>query len=690
MNWTPTRDKEKYGVVIYNFSGNNDSCIKLNVGDTVHIMEELGDWYFGYALLNKALRGIFPKSFIHIKECHVNKTRLVEEVTARSPPVTQEVTSVLREWGVLLKKLYVEDSDNFVLLRDTMIELIAFRNKILSGKQTVDELKQLKRRITFGIDRINVKLGLDLVVRDDQGNIINPAITSAVRLYRYHDEAVTQLQKNSESSGNSHSLRQKPHLSWTALITIKNIVIKVPEPSEISLGLFVGDASLGKEKPLSEAFVIPWTDSMYSGHTDLLLNLKCLFTDLRTSTLDESPVWLIGSVVRQGSMVTKEVDTKRTSSAPGKKDVSTDFMRRPFGVVIFDMTAIIKNQKQNVLDGYESKETEYLASFYQCGEKETLDMKKLLSARNENVRDNKIGTHGIWFTLELINGDLKQVRDDNPRYVSLRDVPVALHLGLSDVIMPGDVRNDLYITVLSGEFARGAKPSDRNVEVTVRVFNEKGFLIPGVIHQGCGKEPLNEYRSVTYYHENKPKWMETIKIALPIEEFKKSHVKFTFKHRSTNDVKDKNEKPFAMSFVKLMQDNGTTLNNTEHELIVYKIDSKKWHDNDTDYLKLNWRRHNAEEIVKTWQFGLAPSAKENFLISTTFCSTKLTQNEKLLGLLEWGWSGSKDSSALRTHLDRLRNVNSDELMVFLQDTLDVLFEILMNNSTDEDSDNQFM
>nr|XP_027221315.1 dedicator of cytokinesis protein 5-like [Penaeus vannamei] len=123
MNWTPARDKEKYGVAIYNFSGVNDSCIKLNVGDTVHILEELGGWYFGYALHNKALRGVFPKSFIQVRECIVDKTGLVEVVTARLPPIVQEVTAVLREWGMLLRKLYVDRSSNFILVKDTMLEL---------------------------------------------------------------------------------------------------------------------------------------------------------------------------------------------------------------------------------------------------------------------------------------------------------------------------------------------------------------------------------------------------------------------------------------------------------------------------------------------------------------------------------------------------------------------------------------
>lgn len=143
---------------------------------------------------------------------------------------------------------------------------------------------------------------------------------------------------------------------------------------------------------------------------------------------------------------------------------------------------------------------------------------------------------------------------------------------------------------------------------------------------GGGVQPINKYKSVIYYHEDKPQWFETFKVAIPIEEFKTSHLKFTFKHRSSNEAKDKSEKPFAMSFVKLMEENGTTLSNAKHNLIVYKIDHKKYEDQGVEYLKLASNESEIKEGSRIQVPGLTVSSKDSFIISSNICSTKLTQN----------------------------------------------------------------
>jgi len=168
---------------------------------------------------------------------------------------------------------------------------------------------------------------------------------------------------------------------------------------------------------------------------------------------------------------------------------------------------------------------------------------------------------------------------------------------------------------------------------------------------GGDSEPLSDFNSVVYYHEDKPRWHEIVKLAIPIEDFKGSHLKFMFKHRSSNETKDKNEKPFALSFVKLMQDNGTTLRDTLHELLVYKvcsmrflffyklnilykiqyivlqIDHKKFDCMDISYLSLASRKNELTETNNQISVpGLSLANKDLFIIQSNICSTKLTQN----------------------------------------------------------------
>lgn len=251
-------------------------------------------------------------------------------------------------------------------------------------------------------------------------------------------------------------------------------------------------------------------------------------------------------------------------------------------------------------------------------------------------------------------------------------------MGFPEVILPGDVRNDLYLTLINGEFSKGSKSTDKNVQVTVKVCNEHGVAIPGVITLGGGAPFIDEYRSVIYYHEDKPRWCETFKIAIPIEEFKLAHLKFTFKHRSSNEAKDKSEKPFALSYVRLMQRNGTTLQDTQHELLVYKLDHKKYEDNDTSYLKLPSTRAELIELNIDKKPVLGPltlTSKDTFLIGTNVCSTKLTQNVDLLGLL----NSTSRPTDLKESLSALMKVDGEEVVKFLQDVLDALFNILINN-----------
>lgn len=105
-----------------------------------------------------------------------------------------------------------------------------------------------------------------------------------------------------------------------------------------------------------------------------------------------------------------------------------------------------------------------------------------------------------------------QIKEEFPHLVH-GNIAFARKMGFPEVILPGDVRNDLYLTLVYGEFSKGTKTSDKNIEVSVAVCNEKGAIVPNVMALGAGAAMLDVYKSVIYYHEYKPKWNETFRVS---------------------------------------------------------------------------------------------------------------------------------------------------------------------------------
>nr|XP_012229897.1 PREDICTED: dedicator of cytokinesis protein 1 isoform X3 [Linepithema humile] len=666
MTMTWKRVKEQIGVAIYNFAHPTSYAICLTVGEVVQILEEYGDWYYGRSK-SKGTCGIFPKAYIHILQKSANTDNLVHEIT-----------NVLREWGHHWKHLYMTHSEHFRTMQQQILDAIGYRSKILSGTLTVDELKDMKRLATARIDTGNQLLGLDMVVRDEHGNVLHPEETSTIQLYYHHETAAERIRKASNDTKKKPHKPQVPVYSHIFFVSVRNFVCKMTEDVELLLTLYDGR----EMKAITENYVVSWSKEGLARDIDQLHNLRVLFTDLGSRDLTRDKVYLACYVIRVGGMEAKEPDHRRSSVAQinQNKSKGVENMRRPFGVAAMDITLFITGK----LEG--DVEQHHFIPFIHC-EKDSLDgiLRRIIAQKEANIQKhmngnitNITGGQGLWTSLKLLRGDPKQVRDENPHLV-LGNVAIARKMGFPEVILPGDVRNDLYLTLISGEFSKGSKSTDKNVEVTVKVCNEHGIAIPGVMTLGGGASPIDEYRSVIYYHEDKPRWCETFKIAIPIEEFKQAHLKFTFKHRSSNEAKDRSEKPFALSYVRLMQRNGTTLQDIQHELLVYKLEQKKYDESDISYFKLPSTRGELAELnlEKKPSFGtLTLSSKDSFLIATNICSTKLTQNVDLLGLLNW----ASHNTDLKESLAALMKVDGEEIVKFLQDVLDALFNILMSNS----------
>jgi dedicator of cytokinesis protein 3 len=76
--------------------------------------------------------------------------------------------------------------------------------------------------------------------------------------------------------------------------------------------------------------------------------------------------------------------------------------------------------------------------------------------------------------------------------------------------MPGDIRNDLFLTIERGEYERGGKSTAKNIEVSVCLFDSNGKALNQCLWSASGESCLN-YRSVVIYHNNSPYWFENLR-----------------------------------------------------------------------------------------------------------------------------------------------------------------------------------
>ncbi|XP_067937845.1 dedicator of cytokinesis protein 1-like [Watersipora subatra] len=663
------------------------------VGDTIYLLEEDGEWYRGYLINDRQVKGIVPKKYVHIKESTPIRIGNYESLSPQEPLIVQEITAVLREWGALVRLLFVNNKQkDYKLIREMMKQLMTLRRELMSKKLTKDDFGQKQLEATAKIDYGNMLLGLDLTVRDAEGGVINSENIGVIELFNNHRETV---KRNAQRRRQPDSRATQKH-SLNLFITICNVICRVGDEADVIMALY----DPKQAKFFSENYIIRWSQKGMPKDLDLLNNLKVLFSDLGSKDLSSvrEKVYLVCQVVRLGGMAPPENE--------GKPVKVKNILRRPFGVAALDVTSILNG------DICPDEDKQHFVPIVPCqGKNDFMETVIKEAVKAEEITQRIHKGQGIWVSVRLLDGDIKQVREAYPHLI-VGPTIVARKMGFPEVIMPSDVRNDFYVTINLGDFGQG-RLADRNVQISMQVCSRDGKplairkdslnfgrqslfetsvedseITENVISMGGGAELQSVYKSVVYKHQDSPRWYETFKIAVPIEEFYNCHLKFTFKHISGSEAKD--GKPFAISHVSFISADQTTLADGDHNLLVYSMDTKKSSDA-LAYLSLpsmvsEIDRDRGEKDKSSKLIGQGPYtlAKNNsFQITTLACSTKLTHNVDLLSLLNW----KAKPDALPVHLRNLMKVDGEEIVKFLQHTLDALFAILMQNSESGTYDN---
>uniref|UniRef100_A0A4W6G0U6 Dedicator of cytokinesis 3 n=1 Tax=Lates calcarifer TaxID=8187 RepID=A0A4W6G0U6_LATCA len=626
-------------VIICSFRGSVTQGLALEVGETVQILEKCE---------------VFPANYIHLKKAIVTNRGPHETVVPLEDPIVTEVTSTLQEWALLWKQLYVKHKvDLFYKVRHVMMELIDLRRQLLSGHLTQDQSRDVKRHITVRLDWGNEHLGLDLVPRKEF-EMVDEEQISVSDLYKMHLSSRHSVQQ-STTQVTRHGEPCRVPVPHHLLVNLKSFTYNsIGEDTDIFFSLY----DLREGKTISEKFMVRLNKNGGPRNPEKVDRLCALFTDLSNKDMKRD-LYIVSQVIRTGRMLLND-------SKKGPPHVQ---YRRPYGCAVLAMSDVLQTISEL------KEEKDFVLKVYTCNnENEWYQIHENIIRKSSTKYTAPSTNYGLIISLQLLRGDMEQVRRENPLIFS-RGVAITRKLGFPDVIMPGDIRNDLYLTLERGDFERGGKSVQKNIEVTVYVLYADGEILKDCISLGSGELNVPEHRSFVLYHNNSPRWSEVIKLPIPIDRFRGSHLRFEFRHCSTKDKGEK--KLFGFAFTPLMREDGTTLSDESHELYVYKCDENTTFSNHALYLGLPCCKedfNSCPSIPSSLIFQR--STKETFWISTQLSSTKLTQNVDLLALLKW----KAHPDRVMDILGRLRHVSGEEIVKFLQDILDTLFSILDDNT----------
>uniref|UniRef100_A0A8B9KHR8 Dedicator of cytokinesis 3 n=1 Tax=Astyanax mexicanus TaxID=7994 RepID=A0A8B9KHR8_ASTMX len=515
--------EEKGQNMICSFRGSVSHGLTLEIGETVQILEKFEGWFRGFSIKKPTVK--------------VNRTTSnlrYETVVPLEDSVVTEVTSTLQEWAVLWKQLYVKHKvDLFYKLRHVMNELIDLRRQMLSGHLTQDQIREVKRHVTDSSETCRLKYFSSFLSLYPPS--IPPSPLPLQHLSSRHSvqQSTTQGDSMRQRHGEACRIPVPHHL----FVNLKSFTYNtIGEDTDIFFSLY----DLREGKHISEKFMVRLNKNGGPKNPEKVDRLCALFTDLSNKDMKRD-LYIVAQVIRTGRMLLND----------SKKGPPHVHYRRPYGCAVLAMSDVLQTISEL------KEEKDFVLKVYTCNnENEWYQIHENIIRKSSTKYTAPSTNYGLIISLQLLRGEMDQVRRENPMIFN-RSVAITRKLGFPDVIMPGDIRNDLYLTLERGDFERGGKSVQKNIEITVYVLYADGEILKDCISLGSGEPHITEHRSYVLYHNNSPRWSEVIKLPIPIDRFRGSHLRLEFRHCSTKDKGEK--KLFGFAFTPLMREDGTTL-----------------------------------------------------------------------------------------------------------------------------------
>ncbi|KAJ7045388.1 C2 domain in Dock180 and Zizimin proteins-domain-containing protein [Mycena alexandri] len=692
-----------------------------------------------------------------------------ETASGAAQPIIDEIASALREWhSFMFQYLARRDYKLFHIVREHIEALHLGRRQLLAQTLNAEETINMRRDCVTRLVSGNIVQGLDVIVRhptwgglvtvDVEGEIEPRSWVSAVRMYSMQT-ALAYLNISHPETLNYTIGSTPDYMTAGPLPTPAHSAFpesSYHKPRSLSLG-----STNDSNRPATAKFFHIFLDlrafvaspcapgetaelffSLYKrsgqfvtedfcailNHNGVLARdptkrIRTLFTDLALSDVQD-PIYLVCRIVRSGALKPNsglesgrrgsegfvgrsEPGWDGTPNSPrpaGTNDVPINF-RRPFGCAVLELTHLARMAAEEA-DVTPAREHQ-MPIFTPTNEATFSMIHQNIISKNVKEYEKSPKADMLAVTMKIFRGDAPTIVRENTSL--LQDTPHTLRLGFPDVVFPGDVRNELYIKLWSGEFsppttgggrmsmaqfARGQMTgASNNVQVTVEVRDQDGRAVESVISQGSGEPLMTQFHSTVFQRCNEPTYGELIKVQLPPQGIPEWHLFFTFRNRSGRErgnnaraSTDNSERPFAFAFQPLFPDKRAFVEDGSHTLILYRAEKMANITPDIYLTAPSWLAANQRPeqlIVHPEMMRVTPPIRDTLTLRSSLCSTKFTQNPVLLSLLSW--ERLADRELLSTVLTKFTFVGEGEIVKFLRDIFDSLFGILVsqNNQSGE-------
>ncbi|KAJ5246030.1 hypothetical protein N7468_001013 [Penicillium chermesinum] len=268
---------------------------------------------------------------------------------------------------------------------------------------------------------------------------------------------------------------------------------------------------------------------------------------------------------------------------------------------------------------------------------------------------------------------------ENP--TMMHDIVQTKRIGFSKA--PTKPRSDIYVTLSQAVFPTDALLSHptagqiplqqslglRNLQLTLEVRNAAGGRVERCVFPTSASASHTAWR--TTITERGTPWNQTIRLKIPTDQIPGSHIIMS--------IADAPEFPFALAWMPLW-DQQAFIRDGHHVLLLHAYDKQtsSIENGKGAYLSLPWSALGKNESAKD-EAVTGPLA--TLRLDTHLCSTEYSQDQVILGLLNWK---ERPVEEVLETLKRLLFVPEIEIVKQLSGVFDALFGILVDHAGNEE------